>query len=151
MREPYAKWLEENPWLFTSTSGGNEIACRIGRKTLEITQSPETQAHVHTLIEIFRQGLADTASREPFLKGIRQMGLIIALETDAPQGAIFLMEELYKNGVWAIVSGLDESVLQFKPGLLLDESTAYTLLERLETALAAAKIKALTTTAVNMM
>ena len=52
--------------------------------------------------------------------GIRQNGVVIGLEFDHPEGAKFVMRELYENGVWAIFSTLDPRVLQFKPGLLLE-------------------------------
>ena len=45
---------------------------------------------------------------------------MIGLEFDHPEGAKFVMRELYENGVWAIFSTLDPRVLQFKPGLLLE-------------------------------
>ena len=40
------------------------------------------------------------------------------------QGAKPVMRHLYENGVWAIFSTLDPSVLQFKPGLLLSQTDA---------------------------
>ena len=43
----------------------------------------------------------------------------MGLEFDHPQGAKFVMRELYEHGVWAIFSTLDPRVLQFKPGILL--------------------------------
>ena len=43
----------------------------------------------------------------------------MGLEFDHPQGAKFVMRQLYENGVWAIFSTLDPRVLQYKPGLLL--------------------------------
>ena len=50
-----------------------------------------------------------------------------------------MQQELYKLGVWAIASGFDQSVLQFKPGLLMDARTAGEVLDRLEQALGRAK------------
>jgi 4-aminobutyrate aminotransferase-like enzyme len=50
-----------------------------------------------------------------------------------------LQQELFELGVWAIASGFDQSVLQFKPGLLLDDALTDTVLERLEMALERAK------------
>jgi hypothetical protein len=44
------------------------------------------------------------------------------------------MRHLYENGVWAIFSTLDPSVLQFKPGLLLSPTMVDDILERLAAA-----------------
>ena len=62
---------------------------------------------------------------------IRQSGLVIGLRVDHPDGAVFLQQELYALGLWAIASGFDQSVLQFKPGLLLDDATVDESLELL--------------------
>jgi len=52
------------------------------------------------------------------------------------------MRKLYENGVWAIFSTLDPSVLQFKPGLLVDESLAAEILEIVDRSVAAAREEA---------
>ena len=69
----------------------------------------------------------------------RQTGLVIGLRVEHPNGAVYLQQELFALGLWAIASGFDQSVLQFKPGLLLDHRTVDRALERLEEALARAK------------
>jgi acetylornithine/succinyldiaminopimelate/putrescine aminotransferase len=56
---------------------------------------------------------------------------VIGLEFDHPEGAKFVMRELYENGVWAIFSTLDPRVLQFKPGLLLSSQLCDDVLDRL--------------------
>jgi hypothetical protein len=48
------------------------------------------------------------------------------------------MKQLYEHGVWAIFSTLDPSVLQYKPGILLDPPLVEELLDRTEAAVAAA-------------
>ena len=84
-------------------------------------------------------GLAELRERQPYLVEVRQSGLVIGLRVDHPDGAIYLQQELYELGVWAIASGFDQSVLQFKPGLLLEDALVTSVLERLETALARAR------------
>jgi hypothetical protein len=49
------------------------------------------------------------------------------------------MRRLYENGVWAIFSTLDPSVLQFKPGLLLDPPMCEDILDRLAVSVAASR------------
>jgi acetylornithine/succinyldiaminopimelate/putrescine aminotransferase len=122
-----------------STFGGAEIGCRVAQKVLEITTRPAVSDNVAALSSTFRAGLAAIQGREDFLVEVRQCGLIIGLRVDHPDGAVFLQQELYKLGVWAIASGFDQSVLQFKPGLLMDERTAEDVLDRLERALALAR------------
>src|SRR5262249_1987533 len=117
-----AQWLRENGWGHVSTFGGAEIGCRVAERVLEITTRREVQEHVAALIGRFETGLASLRDRQPFLVEVRQSGLVIGLRVDHPDGAIYLQQELFDLGVWAIASGFDQSVLQFKPGLLLDDA-----------------------------
>jgi acetylornithine/succinyldiaminopimelate/putrescine aminotransferase len=122
-----------------STFGGAEIGCRVAERVLEITTRPDVTSRVGELISLFDRGLSELRDRQPYVVEVRQSGLVIGLRVDHPNGAVFLQQELYELGVWAIASGFDQSVLQFKPGLLLDDGLAASVLERLETALARAR------------
>ena len=64
---------------------------------------------------------------------------MIGLRVDHPDGAVYLQQELYALGLWAIASGFDQSVLQFKPGLLLDDALVDESLELLAEGLRRAK------------
>ncbi len=134
-----AGWLHESGWGHVSTFGGSEIGCRVALTVLEITTRPAVVDHVRRLIERLRADLARIQSDQPFLTEVRQNGLIIGLRVGHPDGAVYLQQELFERGVWAIASGFDQSVLQFKPGLLLSEPDLDLVLERLADALAAAK------------
>jgi acetylornithine/succinyldiaminopimelate/putrescine aminotransferase len=134
-----AGWLHENGWGHVSTFGGAEIGCRVAERVLEITTRPDVTSRVRELISLFDRGLSELRDRQPYLVEVRQSGLVIGLRVDHPNGAVFLQQELYELGVWAIASGFDQSVLQFKPGLLLDDGLAASVLERLEKALARAR------------
>jgi acetylornithine/succinyldiaminopimelate/putrescine aminotransferase len=134
-----AGWLHEHGWGHVSTFGGAEIGCRVAECVLEITTREAVQDHILSLIERFRSGLSDLRCRQPYLLEVRQSGLVIGLRVAHPNGAVYLQQELSELGVWAIASGFDQSVLQFKPGLLLDDQLADSVLERLEAALERAK------------
>ena len=139
IRESAAEWLHEYGWGHVSTFGGSELGCRVALKVLEITQRPATVANVAHLIRRYAEGLAAIAADEPFLTEVRQSGVVIGLRVDHPDGAIFLQQELYGLGLWAIASGYDQSVLQFKPGLLLTDAEVDRSLELLRAGLARAK------------
>ena len=61
--------------------------------------------------------------------------LVIGLETSRELGGMELSRALYPRGVWAMFSAFAPSVLQFKPGLLVDDATCDDLLDRLESAI----------------
>jgi acetylornithine/succinyldiaminopimelate/putrescine aminotransferase len=135
-----AGWLTEDGFAHMSTFGGAELGCVAALKTLEITCRPEVRSMVHYIADMFTTGLARLQATCPdWFTGIRQDGLVMGLEFGHPQGAKFVMKRLYENGVWAIFSTLDPSVLQYKPGILLTPSVCEELLERTEVAIGKAR------------
>ncbi len=135
-----AQWLDQDGFGHISTFGGAELGCVAALKTLEITSRPEVRSSVHYIADIFAAGLARIQADHPdWFVGIRQNGVVIGLEFDHPEGAKFVMRELYQNGVWAIFSTLDPRVLQFKPGLLLNRDLCEDVLDRVEVAVGRAQ------------
>ncbi|USD66221.1 aminotransferase class III-fold pyridoxal phosphate-dependent enzyme [Vibrio sp. SCSIO 43136] len=135
LSEKCAKWLHDNGFGHVSTYGGSELGCAVASKVLEITTAPETQQSVAYSSMYIRSKLDQLRSRYPIFKGIRQCGLIFGLEFNHPEGAMHVMRALYERGVWAIFSSFDPSVLQLKPGLLIDKDTCDEMLYSLELAL----------------
>ncbi len=140
VNEPAGGWLTEDGWGHISTFGGAELGCIAALKTLEITLRAETISNVDQIATHLRGGLDRIKARyDGFFTGIRQRGVIFGLEFSAhPQGAKKVMRGLYENGIWAIFSQLDQSVLQFKPGLLLTPAECDEILHRTEAGIAAA-------------
>jgi len=138
LSEPCARWLSEDGFAHMSTVAGAELGCVVGLKALEITTRPEVRAGVERASARFADGLGAIRERHGgWLTGVRQDGLVMGLELAAPDGARDLMRALYERGVWAIFSTLDPSVLQFKPGLLVDDALVDEILDRLEAAVEA--------------
>jgi putrescine aminotransferase len=107
---------------------------------LEITTRPQVRANVDAMAARFADGLAGLmASHDGWFTGVRQDGLVMGLELAHPEGAMHLTRALYERGVWAIFSSLDPSVLQFKPGLLVDAPLVDNVLARLDESLASAR------------
>lgn len=137
--ERSGSWLDEDGFAHMSTFGGAELGCIAALKALEITIRPETRSSVHYIAESIGRGLADIAAAHPdFFTGIRQNGVIFGLEFPHPDGAKYVMRELYQLGVWAIFSTLDPSVLQYKPGVLMSPELCDELLDRTSLAIARA-------------
>ena len=128
-----AGWLDEDGWGHVSTFGGAEIGCVVAQRVLEITTRPETVANVAETARELRAGLEAVRARHPaWLVEIRQSGLVIGLRFADPQGAMRMTKALYEAGLWAMFAAHDPSVLQWKPGLLVDAALRREMLERLE-------------------
>mgnify|MGYP001413813465 FL=1 len=131
--EEAGQWMNEDGFAHISTFGGSELGCVVAMKVLEMSQRPEVVQNVDFVARYLRAGLERIQEQFPdFFTGIRQLGVVMGLEFDYPEGAKYVMRNLYNNGVWAIYSMLDPKVLQFKPGLLLDKAYCDELLSRCE-------------------
>ena len=138
LNERAATWLSEDGFGHMASFGGAELGCVVALKTLEISTRPSTRAGVLAIAETVRHGLAAIRKDHPdWFIGVRQSGVVLGLEFAHPQGARAVMRRLYENGVWAIFSTLDPSVLQYKPGLLLTADQVEDMLQRTATAIAA--------------
>jgi acetylornithine/succinyldiaminopimelate/putrescine aminotransferase len=130
-------WLEEDGFGHISTFGGAELGCIAALKALEITSRSETRSMVHYISDRIGRGLREIQASYPdWFVGIRQNGVVMGLEFDHPEGAKYVMKNLYEHGVWAIFSTLDPRVLQFKPGILLKPEIVEELLDRTDAAIA---------------
>ncbi len=140
VNERAGQWLKQDGFAHMSTAGGAELGCIVALKVLEITQRPEVASMVNYISSYIRAGLDEIQALYPdYFIGIRQNGVILGLEFNHPEGAKFVMKHLYANGVWAIFSTLDPSVLQFKPGILMTQSVSEDLLRRVEIAVGLAQ------------
>jgi acetylornithine/succinyldiaminopimelate/putrescine aminotransferase len=132
-------WLREHGWAHVSTFGGSELGCRVAQKVLEITTRPETRRNVDALAAAFARDLEAVRRDDEYLAEIRQRGLVMGLRFAHPTGAVYMQRALYDQGVWAIASGFDQSVLQFKPPLVMAPETVGDVVERLVAAMAVAR------------
>jgi putrescine aminotransferase len=133
LNERASQWMRQDGSAHMSTFGGSELGCICALKVFEILGRPSTKENVLFLSKYIRSGLEKIRAAHPdFFLGIRQNGLIMGLEFAGSTGAVKVMQKLYQNGVWAIYSMLDNSVLQFKPGVLCTKEYCDELLEKME-------------------
>ncbi|ABV36856.1 putative aminotransferase [Shewanella sediminis HAW-EB3] len=129
------QWLTESGWGHVSTFGGAELGCLVANRVLEICSDSSVMAIVDANQSYLREKLELLKAQYPLLSEIHQCGLVFGLKFDQDDGGIEMMRALYKHGVWAIFAGFDTSILQFKPGLLIDRAFCDELMTRFEKAL----------------
>ncbi len=127
-------WLSDSGWGHVSTFGGAELGCVVALEALKMSIAEDTLENVRTMGAYLRQGLERLQPRFPFFEDIRQQGVIFGLKFRDSLSGLGMMRALYENGIWAIVAGFDDSVLQFKPGLLVDRELCDEILQRFEEA-----------------
>lgn len=132
MNEKASAWIRMDGSAHMSTFGGTELGCICALKVLEILQRKETVENIAFISRYIREGLEKIKTDNPdTFTEIRQNGTIMGLVFAGKSGAIPVMQHLFENGVWAIYSMLDNSVLQFKPGILCTKEYCDELLERM--------------------
>ncbi len=140
LNEKASYWMTQDGSAHMATFGGSEIGCACALKVFEILNREETIKNVEFVSKYLREGLEKIKSDNPdTFVGIRQNGLIMGLEFAGKSGAVVVMQHLYENGVWAIYSQLDPSVLQFKPGVLVTKEYCDELLEKMAKGIKEAK------------
>jgi putrescine aminotransferase len=135
MTERAGRWLQESGWAHVSTFGGAELGCHVAQTVLDMTNRQQTQSNLQNVITRMTHGLSAIQAGNDYLLEIRQTGLIIGLKFDHPEGALHVMKALLDVGVWAIFAGFDLSVLQFKPGLLLNNQECDDIMDRVSRAI----------------
>jgi len=139
LRKDVGRWLNDNAWGHVSTYGGAEPGCVVGSRVLDLCNDPATLAHAAAISDYLDAGLGDIRSRLGVLAEVRRKGLVMGLVFDSPTGGLEMMAALFRHGLWAIVAGFDRSVLQFKPGLLVDRAYCDEALTRFESAVQAVR------------
>ncbi|MBE6904833.1 MAG: aspartate aminotransferase family protein [Ruminococcaceae bacterium] len=140
LNEKASYWMTRDGSAHMATFGGSELGCACALKVFEILEREETKQNVAFVSRYIREGLEKIKTDNPdTFVGIRQNGLIMGLEFAGKTGAVIAMRHLYKNGIWAIYSQLDPSVLQFKPGVLVTKEYCDELLVKLAKGISQAK------------
>lgn len=128
-------WLHQDGFAHISTFGGSEIGCYIARKVLDIVSDPALLQRVDTISAYLLTRLKALQTTHPFLLEIRQKGFISGLKFDGEMAGIEMSKALYDNGIWAMFSGYDLSVIQFKPYMYTDKRLVDKIIDIMEKAM----------------
>ena len=114
--------------------------CLVSVRVLEICSDPAVLANARRCSDYLGAGLEKIRAAHPdaFIE-IRRNGLVMGLKFAGPTGAVIMMKSLYDHGIWAIFSGYDPSVLQFKPVLTIDDALCDEILVRFGQAIDSAR------------
>jgi len=132
----WAKVFAENPYLHTSTFGGNEMACAAALATLEILEAEDLPAQAAIKGEKLLSGLRQIQSRYPdLLEEARGRGLMIGVEfADSDIGKLAI-GALLKNGVIAAYTLNNPKVMRFEPPLIITDVQIERVLSAFDSAL----------------
>jgi acetylornithine/succinyldiaminopimelate/putrescine aminotransferase len=140
VNEQAGEWLNEDGAAHISTTGGAELGCVVAHRVIDMLQRSEVVANVQTVTKFMASAMQGMMEKHgDIFTGVRQKGVILGLEFNHAEGAVAASRALYENGVWAIFSSLDKSVLQWKPGILLSAEMCAEIMERFDAAMPRAR------------
>ena len=119
-------FFDDKPFIHISTFGGAEPGCVAGIAVLDAIEAPGFLDSVNRQAATFADGLS--AKKFPF--ELRQNGLMMGLKFAVPRGGLFGAKLMYDSGVFCVWANNDDSVLQFLPPLILEDSQVDELIQQ---------------------
>ena len=121
-KDVWDKVFTVNPYLHTSTFGGNQAACVAALKTLEIIERDQLVERSAAAGARLISGLSDVCQQFPLiLRDVRGKGLMVGVEfADADVGKL-VIGSLVKGGVVAAYTLNTPEVMRFEPPLIISD------------------------------
>lgn len=115
------KAFSEDPYLHSSTFGGNPAACAAGVATLQVLVAENLPARAAHMGGLLLQGLREVASRHPrWVREVRGMGLLVGVEFCDPDVALLTSAEAMARGVIFFFSLNRPEVVRLAPPLIVE-------------------------------
>lgn len=131
------KVFTKNPYIHTSTFGGNQAACIAALKTIEIIERDGLVARAEVAGQRLMHGLEAVKDAFPvILKAVRGRGLMIGVEfADADIGKL-VIGNLVQGGVVAAYTLNNPEVMRFEPPLIITDEEIDTVIAVFRTSVA---------------
>lgn len=110
----------ENPFLHTSTFGGNPLACTAAIATVKILKREYDSFNVADKGTYFLRKLLEIKTQYPkVIKSVRGKGLMIGLELEKEGLGGFFMAEMIKKGILVAYTLNNPKVIRLEPPLII--------------------------------
>ena len=117
--------LFANPFLHTTTFGGNPLACAAAIAAINVTIEEDLPARAARMGEYMLLGLRATVSgHEDLVRDVRGMGLMIALEFADDATGFRIAKHMFDNGVLVAGTLVNARVIRVEPPLVIREDQA---------------------------
>lgn len=131
------KSLEPNPFLHTSTFGGNPLACAASIASIHVTLRERLWEKAAQQGERFMAGLRELRARYPnVLVDIRGKGLLIGLVFPDHETGYRVAAGLFRHGVLVAGTQVSATTIRIEPALDISDEIVETVLTRLSDVLA---------------
>lgn len=132
--------LRGDPYLHSSTFGGNPLACRAALATLDVLVEERLSARAEPLGARFQERLAVTRARHPgVVADVRGRGLMLGVEFTHRDYALMVSAEAGRRGVITFYTLNNPSVIRIAPPLVITPELIDRAAEGIEEAVAEAE------------
>jgi putrescine aminotransferase len=129
--------LEENPFIHSSTFGGNPLACAAGIAALNVTLEEDLPGQAAVKGRYMLERLAGVRERYPeHLVDVRGLGLLIGLEFVDVEFGYAVAAGLFHRGVLVAGTLINAKTLRIEPALNISVELLDEVLARLEETMA---------------
>ncbi len=125
--------LETNPFIHTSTFGGNPLACAAGIAAINVTLEEDLPGSAHRKGRYFLGQLIALQMRfDRVLREARGKGLLIGLEFANTEIGYKVVSGLFRRGVLVAGTLTNSKVVRIEPALNIDDQLIDEVLDALE-------------------
>jgi len=129
--------LEPNPFLHTSTFGGNPLACAAAIAAIHVILRDQLWERADRIGTRFVEALTDMADRYPrVLSGVRGRGLLLGMMFPDNETGYKVASGLFRRGVLVAGTQVSATTIRIEPALTIPEDLVEETIGRLDEALA---------------
>jgi acetylornithine/succinyldiaminopimelate/putrescine aminotransferase len=132
-REQLNDFLIANPFVHLSTFGGSDLGCIVALKAIEVMEKERLWENALARGAQFEVGFNELQEKHAdILLEHRGRGLMRGLQFTSESHGPRMSYQLAHNGVMALYSGNEPSVMRLMPSLVISEGQTATVLEALD-------------------
>jgi putrescine aminotransferase len=132
-REELNDFVFTHPFTHLSTFGGSDLGCIVGMAVIDYLVKNKVPEHAAAMGERFQKGFNDLLKNYPdLLVEVRRKGLMMGLQYTNDSIGPRMSHQLTLNGVMAIYTGNDPSVMRLMPVLEIQPEDVDFVIEALD-------------------
>jgi putrescine aminotransferase len=137
----FKSWFE-NPFLHTTTFGGNPLACAAAIATIDILLEEKLPERAAEVGEYFLQGLKEAAKgHEDKVLEIRGIGLMIGIEFHKEEIGYEVSKAMFDRGILVTGTLVNSKTIRIEPPLTISYEEVNTVIKTFKEVLPTIKVK----------